>query len=266
MNILITGGNGYIAKSISASYISKLYSTTSLSRQGLNLLNKKEVDAFFQKQQFDVVIHTANVGGSRLTLDVPENVYVNLTMFDNLYENRHRYGKLISFGSGAEIYHSQTPYGLSKKIINKIIQSTSNFYNLRVFAVFDKNELSTRFIKNNIISPLTGKPLTIHKNKYMDFFFMEDLIKVIQFYIENDSSLDKAYDCCYKEKYTLFDIATIINSVHDTQSKITIEQNEGLGDPYTGTHKKIPISFVGLTEGIKITYEELLNNKYNLRQ
>jgi hypothetical protein len=71
-------------------------------------------------------------------------------MYYNLLENKEHFGKLINIGSGAEVLSLDTPYGLSKNIIYNSILNTDNFYNLRVFAVFDNNELDRRFIKTAI--------------------------------------------------------------------------------------------------------------------
>ena len=79
------------------------------------------------------------------------NVLVkNIQMFYNLLNNKHYFGKLINFGSGAELNMPTDPYGLSKNIISKIIDAEPHFYNIRIYGVFDENELDTRFIKNNI--------------------------------------------------------------------------------------------------------------------
>ena len=65
IKILITGGNGYIARSITNSLWEK-YHIISPGREELDLLNSDSVDAFFEGKHFNVVIHTATVGGSRL--------------------------------------------------------------------------------------------------------------------------------------------------------------------------------------------------------
>ena len=147
--ILITGGNGYIAKLLHKNLVPK-HNITSITRQDFDLTNKKATDKWFEGKFFDVVIHTAIKGGSRLKQDDGDIFYQNLQMFYNLYYNKHCFGKLIHFGSGAELGNPIDPYGLSKKIINDLTKPEPNFYNIRIFAVFDENELDTRFIKSNI--------------------------------------------------------------------------------------------------------------------
>jgi nucleoside-diphosphate-sugar epimerase len=105
---------------------------------------------FFQSKHFDVVIHCAVQGGSRLKKDSYKDMDINLVMYYNLLQHKPHYDKLIHFGSGAEVFNSEDPYGLSKKVIANSISEIDNFYNIRIFAVFDENELDTRFIKSNI--------------------------------------------------------------------------------------------------------------------
>lgn len=234
-----------------------------LNRSMFDLTNSKLTDNFFKNKEFDVVLHFASVGGHRLIEDKRENVFENLIMFENFRKHKNKFSKFISFGSGAEIFYPQTPYGLSKKIINKLIKTELNFFNLRIFAVFDEFELSSRFIKTNIIKNIKKEPITIPQNKLFDFFYMEDLLNVINYYINTDSLfLNKIFNCCYKNKFTLHDIAKKIKKLNpDFSSPITIE-TPYLGTPYIGDYKKIPsIKYIGLENGIKKTYKIILKNQ-----
>ena len=107
----------------------------------------------FEGKQFDVVIHTAVVGGSRLKKEDSSILDQNLKMHYNLLDQQDKYTKFIYFGSGAEV-HPNTPYGLSKFIINQSTKDKPNFHNLRIYGVFDENEWETRFIKTNIKNTL----------------------------------------------------------------------------------------------------------------
>ena len=123
MKILITGGNGYIAKSLSKNFSEK-YDITSVTRKDFDLSDPIETFKWFQGKKFDVVIHTAIVGGSRLSPDGPDVLRQNLMMYYNLLSNKKSFGKLISFGSGAELFQKETPYGMSKRIISESIKNT----------------------------------------------------------------------------------------------------------------------------------------------
>jgi nucleoside-diphosphate-sugar epimerase len=149
MNILITGGNGYIAKNLYEGLKDK-HNITRISRDDFDLTDRVLTDKFFEEKYFDVVIHTAISGGSRLRKDTEDVLDENLIMYYNLLANESKFKKFISIGSGAEIFSQEEPYGLSKHVINYSMKNKPNFHNVRIFAVFDENELETRFIKTNI--------------------------------------------------------------------------------------------------------------------
>jgi nucleoside-diphosphate-sugar epimerase len=257
--VLITGGNGYIANSIHQ-YLSSTYTVTSISRNNFDLTDYDKTCEWFSKTPYDVVIHTAISGGSRLSQDDNSVFNNNMAMFDNLVANMHRFSKLITFGSGAEIFHGDTPYANSKREIAKQIEKYDNFYNLRIFALFDENELNTRFIKANLIRYLKKEPMVIHQNKIMDFFYMKDFITLVQHFIENDK-LDKQINCSYSHKYSLKNIANFINVLGEHKVPIVID-NKDKFDFYCGD-SELPIQTIGLHRGILNTYKCLLeNNNY----
>ena len=85
MNILITGGNGYIAKAMHKYFSNSI----SITRKDFDLTDREATDKWFENKYFDVVIHTAVVGGSRLKKDDGNTFYQNIQMFYNLLNNKH---------------------------------------------------------------------------------------------------------------------------------------------------------------------------------
>jgi len=254
MKILITGGNGYIAKSLYARLKDK-YSITTITRQNFDLTNYNATCEWFNERYFDVVIHTATVGVSRLNQEDDVVVEQNVSMYNNLLANKHHFDKFITFGSGAEFFKQNTPYGISKNIIAESIKKNNNFYNLRIFGVFDENELNTRFIKANILRYIKKEPMQIHTNKIMDLFYMQDLINLVDYYICNNNP-PKEINCSYKNKYTLKNIADMINELDNHKVKIVIENKNELHF-YCGESPTFPINILGLERGIKNTFREL---------
>lgn len=252
MEILVTGKNGYIAKGL----INKLEgcNITAIGRNEFDLSDREATNKWFKNKYFDVVIHTAIVGGSRLKQDNEKIFFQNLSMFYNLLSNQNKFNQLISLGSGAELGYPTDPYGLSKNIINKIIQTEPKFNNIRIFAVFDENELDTRFIKANIKKYINKQPLVIHQDKLMDFFYLDDLVSVIKYIIFNPQI--KEIDCTYPISYSLYSIASLINELSNYKCEIKIEQ-KGLGKDYTGYYQNLNIPFIGLEKSIKQIYEKL---------
>lgn len=252
-NILITGGKGYIAQAI-FNALKDEYNITLLSRDDFDLTNPEATNQWFTGRQFDILIHTAVVGGNRLNSEDDTIVKSNLQMWENLLANNSHYNQLIHFGSGAELYAKDTPYGLSKSIIAESIKTKPNFTNLRIFAVFDKNELDRRFITPNIKRYINKESITIHQDKMMDFIYMEDLISIIKFSILHPTI--SPINCSYKEKYRLSDIANLINNLSDYKVPIEIYSQE-LAPPYTGAYTDLKINSIGLEQAIKNIYNEL---------
>ena len=255
MNILITGGNGYIAKSLILGLGD--YNITSITRNDFDLTDRISTDIWFKEKHFDVVIHTAVEGGSRLKQDSSSIFYNNLQMFYNLYYNKSHFDKFIYFGSGAELENPSDPYGLSKKIINDFIKNEHGFFNIRIFGVFDENELNTRFIKSNIKKYISKKPIIVHQNKYMDFFYMEDLVKIVREYIIGNAyhSLSKITECSYREKFTLLDIAYFINELGTYKVPVKLLDSSKSKDYIGETTPNL--SLVGLKKGIQNVYSKL---------
>jgi nucleoside-diphosphate-sugar epimerase len=253
MKILITGKNGYIAKSL-ANKLKEKHSVIGIGRDDFDLTNRESTNKWFKDKHFDVIIHTAIVGGSRLKQDDEKVFFQNLSMFYNLLSNQDKFNQLISFGSGAELGYPIDPYGLSKNIINRIIQNEPKFNNIRIFAVFDENELNTRFIKSNIKRYIGKQPLVIHQDKYMDFFYMDDLVSIVEYIIFNPQV--KEINCSYSQSYSLHSIASLINQLSDYECEIKIEQ-KGLEKDYIGQYQNLSIPFVGLEKAIKQIYEKL---------
>lgn len=255
MKILITGCNGYIGSSLTT-YLSNLYEVIGISRQDFDLTDRESTDEWFRDKSFDVVIHTAIKGGSRLQNDTNDIISNNTIMYENLFSNRYRYSKFINLGSGAELYARNTPYGLSKHIICESILNNDKFYNIRIFGLFDENELDIRFIKSNIIRYINREPIIIHKNKFMDFFYMKDFLSLIDYYIISDNP-QKEVNCSYRDKHSLFDIACMINNLSDYQVSINIEE-DGIDNPYIGEFN-LPINTNSLEKGIHNIYSIIKN-------
>ena len=255
--ILITGGNGYIAKSIVAK-LSKEHEVTIVTRADFDLTDFKQTNAWFKGNYFDAVVHTAAVGGSRLQQDNTDVLNSNLMIHYNLLSCRDHFSRLIGFGSGAETFAPETPYGLSKRVIANSIKETPNWYNIRIFGVFDENELPTRFIKANINRYLQHQPMKIHKDKIMDFFYMRDLVSVVDKYLV-DKEPPKEVDCSYREKHSLVDIAAQINQLANHEVPIDVQEN-GMSF-YCGQELKLDVPLIGFSQGLRNTFNAILNKE-----
>ena len=279
VRILITGGNGNLSKIIK-NHLSNEHEIISLSRNEINISNYKEVDEYFkQNYNFDILIHTAIVGGRRTKQENYDVVYNNLLMFENMIKFAHLFKLIINFDSGA-IYDRETDiynrdesdlltipkdyYGFSKYIIYKRSLSYDNVFNFRIFNIFHTNEESDRFIKSCFISKLNNTPIKIFQDKYFDFIYEDDFVKIIKHYINNCNStnnLIKTFNLSYQQKYKLSDIAKIILK-SDTMIEV---MNPNLTNNYCGDSSqlnKMNIQLDGLEKSLE-KYEKLYNDVVN---
>lgn len=258
IRILITGASGYIG-SFLYHELKNTYQVDYLTRKDADLTNSIEVRNFFQNKQYDTVVHCAIEGGHRLVKDTTKVLDNNLKMYYNLLECKSHYNKFISFGSGAEIYSVNEPYGMSKNIISTSISEKNNFYNIRLYGIFDENELNSRFIKSNIIRYIDKEPMQVHQNKFMDFFYIKDLLSVVDYYLSSINPTPKEYECSYYNlmPYSLLHIANLINNLGDYKVPIALNKDTWGIDYISKSKTELPVAFIGLEEGIKQVYNKL---------
>jgi UDP-glucose 4-epimerase len=250
--LLITGGSGFIGKNIIEHFQNNL-TIFAPTHNELDLLSFEKVTDFFKETEIDYVIHCANIGGTRKELG--ENVVEkNTRMFINLAENRSRFDKMIYFGSGAE-YNKQRPlqkitethigesiptddYGFSKYIMNKLTTKTENITNLRLFGVFGKYEdYEYKFISNAIVKSLLVLPITIQQNVYFDWLYIDDLMRIVQHFINYDSAYT-VYNTTPNSRIDLVGVVEMINSCSPIKSK-TIIEHQGLNHEYSGSNARL---------------------------
>jgi len=276
MNILVTGTNGFIGSNIVNLLKNfpkfKIFKGT---RDTIDLYSTDNIEKFVDKNKINAVIHCAVDGGHRLKPDTSDTLYRNLLMYENLIKFNDRYKVFINFGSGAEFdrrydisnideydMFNSVPadfYGLSKNIISKLSVHYNGSVNLRIFACFYHNELSTRFIRNSITNYINNKPIIIHQDRYMDFFYMEDLVNVVKYFLDNQIQTYKDINMSYLKKYKLSDIANIINDLSLRKVDIIVE-NKTHGLSYTGNGtilNYLDINLKGFDFGIKECYIKL---------
>ncbi len=171
--ILITGGSGFIGRNL-AELFAERYEICAPGRQELDLVDEIAVSEYLAKRRFDVVIHSATGRSNRKTV-APDLFKNNCRMFFNFARNRHLYGKLLHYGSGAEfgirtprmpeqLFDAHVPaddYGFAKYIAAQYTEAAaSNIYNLRLFGVFGKYEFwDVRFISNAICRAIFDVPI-----------------------------------------------------------------------------------------------------------
>ena len=282
MKILITGGAGFIARNLFEQLKDK-YTLISFNSKELNLLDASKVYEVIKENLFDIIIHTATYDAAPITstkdpLKVLEN---NLKMFFHIARCKEFYGKMIYFGSGAEFgrenwiprmkedyFDEKVPidqYGFSKYIMTQYAQLNSNIYNLRLFGVFGKYEdWRYRFISNTCCKAVLNRPITINQNVFFDYLYIDDLVLIVNWFINNKPKIN-VYNVCTGKTY---DFKTLAEKIIDISGKPLdiIIKNKGLGKEYSGDNSLIMnelenFQFSPIDESIKALYEWYNQNK-----
>lgn len=213
MNILITGGNGFVASHLK-NFLGSKHTVYAPGKDQLNCLEPQEVNKFFDTHKVDVVIHTALTGREQL-FDTSYRWWKDgFSMWYNIYNNRHRYTQLIQYGSAYEMNLSKihveatladvlnslpmTPYGSVKNFMARMCSETDNFYTLRLFGHFHHTEPDHRFFKKLA----TSSNFTIQEDKQFDYFNLEDTLTVTDFVI-NERPTIRDVNLVYPEKLLL---------------------------------------------------------------
>ena len=282
--ILVTGAKGFIGEKASSYFREAGYEVISPSHTDLDVTDSVAVSKFFAENTVDFIFHTAARGGFREEMQTAETVENNLRMFENLVLHRTKVKLILCLGSGDEFDHKypimnvgeerlgsivpSSYYGLSKYVIaNRIISLKENIVNFRLFNVFGEKETSYRFIKAAVSNYIDKKPITIFNNIWMDFFYIDDLFKIGEYYFKNwgNKTLPHDLNICYDKKYMLADIVKIINSLDDYEVPVSSGlYSFSAGRDYTGDGallKNLSIKIGGLEEGIRKMYNFLNEEK-----
>ncbi len=256
MNIFITGSNGFIGSHLKE-HLEKNYQNYKLftpSSKELDLHNEREVDSYVLSNKIDIIIHLANRGGGRDTLDMKNVTEYNLRMFFNIAKHEKSVKKIISFGSGAEYgkhkpivevkeedYLQELPldeYGFYKSITSRYIEKSEKMVQLRIFGAYGEMEdYRYKFISNAIVKNLLHLPIVINKNVYFDYIYIDDLVKMIDWFVHNDTK-EKIYNVTTGKKVDLITLANLVNEVSNFKSEIKV-LNDGLNHEYASNNDRV---------------------------
>ena len=202
-------------------------------------------------------------------------------MIFNLLQNQDSWGKLLNMGSGA-IYDIQNhqpkmkedffgtyipvdEHGYNKYIFGKLLPSLNHVYDFRIFGVFGKYEdYAIRFISNAICKSIFDLPITLRQNRKFDYLYINDLMPILEHFIENNPS-QKAFNITPNQSVELLQLAEIIKNISHKNIDVEVAQT-GLGIEYSGDNtllrNEIPnLKFTAIEKSIEDLYNWYLQNK-----
>ena len=208
-------------------------------------------------------------------------------MYFNIEKLSNSYGKLICIGSGAEFdgknyipkmkeeyFDKYVPsksdiYGYSKyEIAKDILKEKRNIYNLRVFGIFGKYEdYRRRLISNNICRLLCGMNVSLNKNAFFDYMYVNDFSKIVEMFFDRNPE-HSTYNTCTGEAIDFLKIAKIINETDGRGKPIEVKQDGDNGE-YSGDSSRFFKEFgtINFTKP-EVSIKELYNwykNESNLK-
>lgn len=282
--LLITGGNGFIAKNLKEQ-LSSDFLIDAPTRNELDLLDSEKVFNYMKTNRFDVVIHAATYDAApKNSLKDPAKVLENnLKMFFNIVRCRKFFHKMIYFGSGAEFgrknwipkmkedyfdrYVPEDQYGFSKYVMTRYTLESERIINLRLFAVFGKYEdWAYRVISNFCCKVLLDLPIVIPQNKRFDFLFVNDLVRIVKWFINNDCQY-KAYNVCSGDVFDFLTIARKILEISGKNLEIIVKEQTSV--EYSGDNSLLlneigRFHFTEIDEAIKQLYQWYQENRKNI--
>lgn len=272
MKILLTGSGGFIGKNLK-SYLKNKYELLTPRSFELDLTNEIAVKKYFKENDIDFVIHCGSTGGARGIADRDTTVEDNLSMVDNILNNKKQNCRVILFGSGA-MYDKSRPlhkvkesqigevvpsdlYGKSKMLIAQKVKDRKDVLCLNIFACYGYGEKENRFPSYAIDCVLRGVDIEINQNVIFDYLFVEDMERIIEYFIENIPE-DNIINITPTNSISLAEISRIVNTFSEKPSKITIK-NPVMNNEYTGDNslllKNYPtLNFTSMEEGLKKLY------------
>lgn len=211
--VCVLGAGGFIGKNL----IHGMDNWIGVTHQDLDLTNQKVVEEYFNSHEYDTVIHCA----ASINQRSETTTYKNILMFENVV--RVFKGKLLYFSSGAALRGKppSDPYGLSKWVIDRRIETIPNAYSLRIWGCYGPGELPTRF---SAVCKREGH-VVIEKDRYFDFVDIE-YVKSIVFDYVHGYLKDKEYNLVYPEKLLLSQWAERFGATWEIRDK------DGLGESY----------------------------------
>ena len=218
MKVCVLGAGGFIGKNL-------LRDTdwVGVTRQELDLTDLGAVEKYFEEHEYDVVIHCAVIGGSRLKPDNGEVFYKNILMFESV--TRVFKGRILYFSSGAALRGDPPtdPYGLSKCLIEHRIDTIPNAHVLRIWGCYGPGELPTRF---SAVCKREGH-VVIDQDRYFDFIDIEDVKKIVEEYVSSKWEMPKVCNLVYPEKLLLSQWAERFGATWE------VKDPSSLGESYT---------------------------------
>jgi len=259
MNILITGGNGFLGSSVVKKLIKENHNVLVLSKKNNNIKsiinNCKFLPYYIDEPENyikDIQLFSPDVillfgwwgSNNRKDVNNMNQYYKNIPSHIKFLEliNKFSYKtKIIGVGSFAEYGSYEIPiteecvekpnnlYGLSKLTFKKYSEMFCNQNNIkwawiRPCFIYGPNDVKTRLIPTVIGKCLKNENVELDEcNKIIDYLYIDNFADIVYEIIH--LNLCGVYNVCSGNKYPLRSIIDLIVKLTNTNSKIVYNKN-----------------------------------------
>ncbi len=256
--------NSYYDVSLKKSRLQNLKKLNNFYFTKLDLTQKKKLDNYFKKNNFDKVIHLAAQAGVRYSIKNPDaHVNSNIIGYSNLLEvcKNHNIKHLV-FASSSSVYGSsnvcpyrenmntdktESIYAATKKAGEVMSYSYSHLHNLpitvlrffTVYGPYGRPDMAIYKFTEGIVNNKTIK-LYNYGQHLRDFTYVDDVVNSIMLVMKKIPSKKKYFEIYNvgsgKPKSLMFFLSTIEKKLHKVAKTKKVKLQEG--DVYK-THSDI---------------------------
>jgi len=289
MNVIITGGNGFLGSNIARRLLKQNHKVYIFSNNINNIedilpevifdySDTKSLPAFEKKIETfspDIVIHCGWSGG---------NSYADTNSVDQFYENvdpsisllqllgkLNKKPKFVGFGSFAEYGNISTPvseevqeiptnlYGLSKYTFKKYSEMLCSRYEMewvwiRPCYVYGPGDVSTRLLPSIVAKFLSNETVVLDEcTSIADYIYIDDFVNSIYFLILTEHT--GVYNICSGKQYKIRDIVEQVHKQVGSSSTIKFDSTLARSSTYSyicGSRSKLD-NAIGNLEQISLT-------------